>query len=114
MNINESSRDNGQAKKGADGASISNNLKSKSIWKRLIYMIILLLLYSVSRIVVTAVVVVQFFWVLLTGESNQKLLVLGRSLSTYTYQIILYLTFNTKDRPYPFDNDWPSTDLLKL
>ncbi len=87
---------------------ITNNIKSKSIWMRLVFMLIVALLYSVSRIVVTAVIVFQFFWVLFTGENNIKLQNLGVSLADYTYQIILYLTFNTEDRPFPFDLEWPS------
>ncbi|MEJ2140219.1 MAG: DUF4389 domain-containing protein [Gammaproteobacteria bacterium] len=26
-------------------------------------------------------------------------------MATYTYQIIRYLTFNTDERPFPFDSD---------
>ena len=92
----------------AEESSLANNLKSKSIWMRLLFMLVITFLYSVSRIVVGAVVVVQFFWVLFTGETNQKLLVFGKSLATYTNQIILYLTFNTEERPYPFDVNWPN------
>jgi hypothetical protein len=33
---------------------------------------------------------------------------LGQALATYTYQIIRYLTFNTEERPFPFDSDWPA------
>ena len=87
---------------------ISDNIKSKSIWMRLVFMLIVALLYSVSRVVVTAVIIFQFFWVLFTGEKNAKLQNLGVSLADYTYQIILYLTFNTEERPFPFDLEWPS------
>ncbi|MEJ2115688.1 MAG: DUF4389 domain-containing protein [Gammaproteobacteria bacterium] len=87
---------------------LAKNLKSKSIWMRLLFMLVVTFLYSVSRIVVGAVVIVQFFWVLFTGETNQKLQVFGKSLATYTNQIILYLTFNTEARPFPFDIDWPN------
>ncbi len=89
-------------------STLSKNLKSKSIWMRLLFMLVTTFLYSVSRIVVGAVVVVQFSWVLFTGETNQKLQIFGRSLATYTNQIILYLTFNTEERPFPFDVDWPN------
>ena len=71
-------------------------------------MLVIVLLYSVSRLVVSAVVVLQFFWVLLTGETNKRLENLGQALATYTYQIICYLTFNTDERPFPFDADWPT------
>lgn len=70
-------------------------------------MIVVGFLYGVSRVVVGAVVVVQFFWVLFTGGVNQSLETFGQSLATYTYQIIRYLTFVSDERPFPFDADWP-------
>lgn len=60
---------------------ITSNLKSKSIWMRLIFMLIIALLYSVSRIVVTAVIVFNFFWVLFTGKNNKKLQNLEKDLA---------------------------------
>ena len=92
----------------AEKSPLAKNLKSKSIWIRLLFMLVITFLYSVSRIIVGAVVVVQFFWVLFTADTNQKLKVFGKSLATYTNQIILYLTFNTEERPFPFDMDWPN------
>jgi hypothetical protein len=73
-------------------------------------MFVVVLLYSVSRVVVTAVVILQFFWVLFTGENNENLQNLGKALAVYTYQIVLYLTFNTEERPFPFDLNWPTND----
>ena len=87
---------------------VKENLKRGSTWLRLFFMFVVVILYSVSRVVVSAVVLFQFFWVLLSGETNKSLENFGQSLATYTYQIISYLTFNTEERPYPFDLDWPS------
>ena len=86
---------------------VKENLKTRSTWLRLFFMFVVILLYSVSRLVVSMVVLLQFFWVLFTGETNKSLERFGQSLATYTYQIIRYLTFNTEDRPFPFDLDWP-------
>jgi len=83
------------------------NVKSKSTWLRLLFMILFLALWSLSRIVVLAVIIVQFFWVLVSGETNTRLLTFGKSLATYSLQIILYLTYNTETQPFPFA-DWPS------
>jgi hypothetical protein len=44
--------------------------------------------------------------VLFSGETNAQLLILGQGLATYSYQIVLYLTFNSEERPFPFI-DWP-------
>jgi hypothetical protein len=49
----------------------------------------------------------QFFSVLFTAETNKPLVTFGQSLATYTYQIVRYLTFNTEQRPFPFDLEWP-------
>ena len=84
------------------------NLKRGSTWLRLFYMFVVVILYSVSRVVVGVVVLLQFFWVLFSGETNRALGNFGLSLATYTYQIIRYLTFNTEERPVPFDLDWPA------
>jgi hypothetical protein len=87
-------------------ASVQEHLKSRSTWLRLLFMILFVIIWSISRVVVLAVVVVQFFWVLLTGETNARLADFGLSLATYTYQIVCYLTFNTEQQPFPF-SDWP-------
>jgi Domain of unknown function (DUF4389) len=84
------------------------HIKSRTTWLRLLFMIVFVFLYGLSRIVVLAVVVLQFFWVLFTGETNEKLRALGQSLATYTYQLVRYLTYNSDSRPFPFDDDWPS------
>jgi Flp pilus assembly protein TadB len=87
---------------------VKENLKRGSTWLRLFFMLVVVILYSVSRVIVSVVVLFQFFWVLLSGETNKSLENFGQSLATYTYQIINYLTFNTEERPFPFDLDWPA------
>ena len=87
-------------------ARLEENIKSRSTWLRLLFMILFMALWSISRFIVLAVVVLQFFWVLFTGDANQRLLAFGESLATYSYQIISYLTYNTEEQPFPF-SDWP-------
>jgi hypothetical protein len=70
-------------------------------------MLIFMALYFVSRLVVFAVVVLQFFWLLFTGAVNEQLRALGQSLAGYTYEIVRFLTFNSDVRPFPFDAQWP-------
>ena len=88
-------------------SNIEENIKSRSTWLRLLFMILFVAIWSVSRLVVIAVVILQFFIVLFTGEINRRLEALGQSLATYSYQLVAYLTFVTEDQPFPFD-DWPS------
>jgi hypothetical protein len=107
------SNDNQISSEGSDDGQkdpmpVKDNLKARSTWLRLFFMLVVILLYWVARLVVGMVVLLQFFWVLFTGETNKPLEGLGQSLATYTYQIIRYLTFNTEQRPFPFDTDWPA------
>jgi hypothetical protein len=88
-------------------SELEQNLRSRSTWLRLVFMVVFVVFYAVSRIVVSVVVVVQFLHVLFTGKTNQPLQTLGLSLAIYTYQILRYLTFNTEVRPFPFDAEWP-------
>lgn len=92
---------------GADQSEIATHVKKGSTWLRLLFMIVMAIVYSVAEVVVGAVVVLQFFWVLFTGQRNPRLLGFGQSLATYLYEIVKYLTFNTERRPFPFDADWP-------
>lgn len=107
MEENTSPRDH-VVEPNEDGTpSLERNVKSRSTWLRLFFMIVMVLLYGVSRIVVAAVVLIQFFTLLFAGRTNEPLKEFGQSLATYTYQIVRYLTFNTEERPYPFDQAWP-------
>jgi len=109
MNQNQSNPGQRPGNGQGEVNSVTENVKSRTIWLRLFFMLVVLFLYSVSRVVVGAVVVVQFFWVLFTGRANSHLLQFGQSLATYTYQIVCYLTFTSEQRPFPFDADWPTS-----
>ncbi|MGH8512285.1 MAG: DUF4389 domain-containing protein [Gammaproteobacteria bacterium] len=38
---------------------------------------------------------------------NPRLVDFGQRLSTYIYQLLVYVTFKSDDKPYPF-SDWPA------
>lgn len=79
---------------------------AEDIWKRLLWMILFGLIYSVAEFVLFLVVVIQFGFVVITGQRNQRLLDLGRQLANFVYQIIQYFVFSTNKKPYPFA-PWP-------
>lgn len=88
-------------------SGIEANLKSRSTWIRALFMIVIGALYGLAQAVVFAVVVLQFFWMLFTGENNRRLTSLGHSLALYSAELIAYLSYVTEERPFPFDKDWP-------
>jgi hypothetical protein len=107
MNDDGAPKDHAEEPDYGEPGPLEENIKSRATWLRLFFMLVILLLWGVSRFVTGAVVFIQFFWVLFTGETNTGLRHLGRQLAIYSYEIILYLTFNAEERPFPFDLDWP-------
>lgn len=92
---------------------IKDNVTQKSNWMRALYMIMFALFYSIAELVLFASVVVQFFFKLITGDTNPRLLNLGQSISTYIYQIIQFLTFNSEYHVYPL-GAWPEGEPSEL
>lgn len=109
VNIDETTEGEKSDSQGSDNATEPgpDGHQPNRIWWRLLYMLILVLLYSLSRLVVCAVMVFQFFWSLINGEPNHRLKELAQSLATYTYQIVSYLTFASEELPFPLDGEWP-------
>lgn len=92
-----------------DQDELRENITEGSIWIRGLFMLMFAIIYSIAEILLFAVTVFQFFVRLTTASLNPRLLDLGYSLSTYVYQIYLYLTFNSEVRPYPF-SPWPERE----
>jgi len=91
---------------------INENLKSIATWKRIIFMLIYAVIDSMVKLLLWLVVLLQVGSVLITGATNANILGFGRSLSTYHYHILLFLTFNTEQLPFPF-SDWNLTAELE-
>lgn len=85
---------------------MKQNLKATKTWMRGLYIVLFSIFYAVAKVIIFAVVIFQFLLTLFTGKTNDRLLKLGQGLSTYMYQILLYITFNSDHQPYPF-GAWP-------
>ncbi len=87
---------------------INFNLTQLSTWKRIFFMLIYAAIGGLIRLLLWAVIILQIISALLLGKPNQNILDFGRSLSIYTYHILLFMTFNTETLPFPF-SDWNLT-----
>ena len=85
---------------------IKQNLTTTSTWMRGLYMLLYIIFSRIAELVLGVVILFQFLLKLFTGETNDRLLKLGQGLSTYVYQCLQYLSFNTEYQPYPF-GAWP-------
>ena len=87
---------------------ISDNLLNGQTWLRGIFMLLFVLIYSVTEVIVFVVVFLQFLFVLFTGKQNIRLRDFGEDLSAFVYQIMSYWTYNADERPFPFAQ-WPDS-----
>lgn len=85
---------------------IIHNIGNGQTWLRGLFMLLFVLIYSVTEVIVLVVVVLQFLFVLFTGKQNIRLKDLGEGLSIFVYQIMSYWTYNSEVRPFPFAQ-WP-------
>ena len=90
-------------------SDIKENLKDKTTWTRGLYMLLFIFCNSIAKVVIFAVIILQFLLTLVTRQPNARLLKLGQSLSSYVYQILQFLTYNTEYHPYPL-GAWPKTE----
>ena len=85
------------------------HLTNPATWIRLGFMLLFALLLIAGRLVIRILVVVQFTLVLVTGSDNENLRNLGQGLGKWIYQAVMFLTFNSEEKPFPFD-EWPTID----
>ena len=86
---------------------ITENVEDKSIWKRILYMLLFLFAYGAAEFVMGIVVLIQLLITLVKGSTNNRLVVFGKQVALYIYDVMLFLTFNTDEMPFPF-NEWPN------
>jgi len=86
---------------------IKANVTRRSIWLRLVFMIVLSVAFYVAEFITFAVVAFQFLASLFTGQPNDQLTRFGRNLARYLQQITVFMTFATEEKPFPF-TPWPN------
>lgn len=89
-----------------DTEELKQHVKSRETWLRLLYMVIFLFFSWVASIVFGVVILVLFLWQLIAGQPNEQLRAFGQSMSTWGYQVLTFLSFNSEELPFPFDA-WP-------
>jgi len=90
--------------------TLKDKLSNKDKWIRLIFMILFaVVIYWVALILIWLIAAFQFIYALLVSRPNQALLPFADSLSQYIHQIVMFLTFVTEEKPFPFKS-WPSAE----
>lgn len=86
---------------------IKQRLQKKEIWQRGLYMILFMCIYGFSNFLVISIFFFQYVTLILTGQTNVLLLRFSQNLGTYIHQIIIFLSFNSEQCPFPF-SAWPN------
>ena len=71
-------------------------------FKRLLFMVVFFALFGVARLLLWAVVLIQFVSHLATGRVTQRVTHWGEALSTWIYRMMLFMSYNTERMPFPF------------
>ena len=88
---------------------MKEHLTAGSTWLRVFFMLIFAIIFYITLLVTAAVILFQLGSLLFTGKLNQRLLPFGYSLSIYASELLLYLTYNSDKKPWPYpSSEWPS------
>ena len=80
--------------------------RSGNIWMRGLIMIVMAILFGIAETVLFIMAVIQFFWVVFTGNKNEKLSSFGAALGRWVKQVVEFQTMETDERPFPWA-PWP-------
>jgi hypothetical protein len=80
----------------------SSTIEPGNFFVRLFFMMVYFLILSVVRFVLWAVLLVQVLCHLFGGGVSPGAQRVGQVVSEYIYNIWLFLTYNTNEKPFPF------------
>lgn len=92
--------------------SIKENAQNVDTWTRGLFILVYGVIFYFVFWLVGLVVVFQFLVKLMTTELNQRLLDFSAALTRYIAQILLYITFRSEQRPFPF-SPWPGAEVAE-
>ena len=93
------------APRGQPVGQVKQNVTARSTWVRLLFMALFWFVFGVLHCLLAMVVGVQFVIVLATGSPNERLVKFGHELGIYYHDIVVFVTFKTEAKPFPF-SDW--------
>lgn len=88
---------------------LKQNLTAAETWLRGLFILLFAFLLVVARVVTGAVVVIQFLFTVFTGRTNENLQYFGAGLAQFIFQTLLYVTYNSENKPFPF-SPWPEPE----
>ena len=78
-------------------------VESGNFFVRLFYIVVYIIILGVVRFVLWAVLLVQMVMHLVGAKPSVKAQKTGQVVADYIYRIWLYLSYNTDEKPFPFN-----------
>jgi len=82
------------------------SFRSPDVWKRGLFMLLLAVAFGIGQMLLNLITLVQFLWLLFTGEPNYALVRFGGSLSIWLGETARFMTCASEEKPFPW-RDWP-------
>jgi len=86
-------------------SKLEQNLSQSNTWARCLHMLIFAAIFWVAKMVFWFVVVLQFGFLLFSGNRNQALQTFADDLTEYICAILRFLSFGSEDKPFPFNEE---------
>jgi hypothetical protein len=80
----------------------------RDVWIRGLFMLLLIIGFTVGQWLLNLLALVQFLWLLFTRAPNEFLARFGNSLAIWLADVGRFLTCATDDKPFPW-RPWPTT-----
>ena len=71
-------------------------------WERILHMLVLGAAYTIAETILIALIIGQILFRVVGKEANEPIRRLSKQLSGYLYEIMLYLSFNSDQKPFPY------------
>ena len=85
-----------------DTEELKENVFNQGKWLRLLWIALFLFIYGWASILLYIIAVLQFLFNLFTDNPNKSLVELAVLFRKWMMQIINFVTYQEKDKPYPF------------
>ena len=79
----------------------------RRIWTRGLVMLAFVIMFAIAESLLAVLALVQFLWMLLTGDRNRALTDFGAALGRWMSQVASFQAAETEERPFPWA-PWPS------
>ena len=83
-------------------AEIVDDEEPRNVWMRGLFMLIFAILFGLAEMLLIALAVLQFLWLLFSGEKNRFIADTGETLGSWVRDVTLFQTGQSDDKPFPW------------